>query len=123
LDRGTLYGKSVHLGHRYWYFGIQGLAHWRPWKGGAVGIPAAFTIEAWIFPKGVAFNHPGAGPIAEFFDSISFFQFPTWSDLHVAFRDTARNIVTANATVGGIVPNDWNHAALTYDKDTGIARL
>jgi len=90
-----------------------------------VDIPEEFTIQAWIFPKGQAFFgtfHPGPGPITEFFDAVSFFQHPSETNLHVAFRNTAGVIITAT-NVGMVVPNVWNHGVLTYSKSTGIARF
>ena len=90
-----------------------------------VSLPTEFTIDAWIFPMGPSFfgtSHPGPGPIAEFFDAVSFFQHPSDGDLHLALRDTGGPITTYTAS-GGITPNAWNHAAVTYSSSTGIAKF
>jgi hypothetical protein len=90
-----------------------------------VAVPRDFTIEGWIYPAGLAFGspHPGPGPIAEFFSTVSFFQHPSSSDLHLALRDVNTGGIGTVTAYGGITPNAWNHAAVSYSQSTGIIRL
>jgi hypothetical protein len=91
----------------------------------ALDIEDAFTIEAWIRPGGASFGpsaHPGPGPIAEFYDTISFFQHPGTSDLHAALRKEDGNIVALDAP-GVVAGGAFNHAVLTYSRASGVARI
>ena len=90
---------------------------------GSLAIPSDFTIGAWIYPTGSSIGgntHPGPGPIAEFFGNVSFFQHPSINDVHVALRDQTSGAITTVTGFGGIVPNSWNYAAVTYSKSSGV---
>jgi len=92
-----------------------------------LGTQPGFTLEAWINPSDLAYGHP----IFEWNDDnatlpglIFWLGHPGTSTgyLHADLYDGNGDHVI-NTAAGTIVTNAWQHAALTYDKTSGIARL
>ena len=95
-----------------------------------VGAGAGFTIEGWIFPRSVAGFHPmwewntGAlgGPSIGTHFWIN--HLPQNSgELFAGIIGADDSQHTLSTATGIVVPNVWQHVALTYDKSSGIGRI
>ena len=106
-----------------------------------VRIPAAsnlnvqsFTIDAWIFPTDLSVSQP----IIEYAAETGWAGVHLWlnvplrrrggcSGLQANVRDTSDFGPDGSHELasppGVVIADQWNHAALTYEKQTGIARL
>ncbi len=93
-----------------------------------VGSGGGLTFSAWFYARGNSFGGaPGAGPIVEFDNGAHMWQHYQNGDDNGLFT----NLATSNADAGPhiiqvprVAPwNQWNHAAVTYDKTSGVATL
>src|SRR5205823_5498459 len=91
----------------------------------------SFTIEAWIYPADVnvykpivEYAAPGGSPGVHLWHSV-----PADGSSGVAPGSLYANVGDIFGpyhfgTSAGVIPsNQWTHVALTFDRDTGIARL
>lgn len=93
-----------------------------------VGVGGSFTLEAWIDPT----NVNGLHPIAEWKNAAGQTGVQWWIGqyatdtgvLCATFLDTKNNNYTTIASAPGVlVPNQFQHVALTYDGSTGRVGL
>jgi len=93
-----------------------------------VGIGPGFTIDAWINP----FDLDGAQPLVEWNENIGvaspigvqlFISFPDDGKLYANIVDTGGGSHTIATDSPVISANTFQHVALTYDKDSGVATL
>jgi hypothetical protein len=89
-----------------------------------VGKELGFTFEAWIFP-----NQSRPMPIVEWTDSNSFGA-SLWTSPQLGPTVLEANLVDSfggyhvlRSPSGTIVPNTWQHVALTYNRSNGLASL
>ena len=88
-----------------------------------VGAGDGFTIDAWIEPSDVVmrpFVEWSGGPTDT--AGVHFWMYPTGQDLFANIIDTQRRQQQIRSP-GVLVPNIFQHVAVTYDKSTGLARL
>ena len=96
-----------------------------------VGVGGGLTMSAWFFPRGVAFTPGdvilGAGPLIEFDSGAQLWQHSQNGDNFGIFTNLATSNFDLDAhkiDVGGILAwNQWNQAAVTYDKVSGMATI
>jgi|CXWL01.1.fsa_nt_gi hypothetical protein len=88
-----------------------------------VGARGAMTIDMWIKPTAVTNN-----PLAEWGSGITGAHF--WlggsevpGNLYINLTDTGGNYHVLQAAGGVVVPNEWQHVAMTYDSASGIAAI
>jgi hypothetical protein len=96
-----------------------------------VGAGGGLTMSAWFFPRGRAFtlgdNIAGAGPLLEFDSGAQLWQHSQYGDDFGIFTNLAMSSVDQGPHIIQIAPvlawNQWNQAAITYDKASGVASL
>ncbi|MBP9109195.1 MAG: VCBS repeat-containing protein [Pyrinomonadaceae bacterium] len=88
-----------------------------------VGARGRMTIDMWIKPTAVTNN-----PLAEWGSGITGAHF--WlggsevpGNLYINLTDTGGNYHVLQSAGGVVVPNEWQHVAMTYDSATGIATI
>jgi hypothetical protein len=83
-----------------------------------------FTFMAWILPFEQAtpvpeFVFAERGPSGSGLDGFGFFLLRSGSELQIWNRATAALVTTSSP----LVQNEWNHVAVTWDRDTNNARI
>ena len=94
-----------------------------------VGVSSGLTIEAWIKPSSLT----TARPLLEWDRANNNWGLHFWisvaalgggqGSLYANLMDTAGATHNFSSSPGLLASNDWSHAALTYDKATGVAKL
>lgn len=90
-----------------------------------LGQAAGFTIETWVNPTDLSADGPIAewGPRNAISGGMHFWTgYPYAGCLYANIVDTSGNLHGIN-TDGGIVQDQFQHVAVTYDKESGVARL
>ena len=91
-----------------------------------VGAGPGLTFAVWFYSKGDAFGlYNGAGPMMEFNFGAQLWQYSeqgSWDALYtnMALSNSVYNKLTMDH---GVLYNQWNHAAVTWDKSTGHISL
>jgi len=91
-----------------------------------VGLDAGFTVEAWIRPTSVNGRHPIVewNPGNAFQTHFWVFNRPNGpGTLFANIVDSGGGWHTFQSAAGIVVPNTFQHAALTYTKATGVGTL
>ncbi len=88
-----------------------------------VGVRGGMTIDMWINPTTVTNN-----PLAEWGSGITGAYF--WlggsevpGNLYINLTDTGGNYHVLQSPGGIVIPNEWQHVAMTYDPASGIAAI
>jgi hypothetical protein len=96
-----------------------------------VGAGSGLTMSVWFYPRGRVFtlgdNIAGAGPLIEFDSGAQLWQHSQYGDDFGIFTNLATSSLDLNSHVIQVAPilawNQWNQAAVTYDKASGMASL
>lgn len=87
-----------------------------------VGAGPGLTFGVWFFPKGEAFGlFSGAGPMMEFNFGAQIWQYSQQGSTDALYTNMAQsNAIYSQMTMQhGVLPNQWSHGAVTWDKATG----
>ena len=94
-----------------------------------LNVTESFTVDAWVFPTTpsaerplVEWGQPGVIGV-HIWESFQLNVGMSPGALYANIVDTAGGSHTLGTGPGALMPNQWSHIALTFDKATGRARL